>query len=125
MSTTTHTTFSITKRGTRFKALFALSLVCFFWGTTWIAYRQGVKYMPPLQLAGIRQTIGGLLYVVFFLTKGRALPRGKEWGPIIVLSLLNFGFSNGLATWGVKYISGGLGSIIAAMFPLWIVVINL
>jgi len=125
MSTTTKTTFSFSKRGTRFKALFALALVCFFWGTTWIASRQGVKHMPPLQLAGIRQTIGGLFYVVFFLTKGRALPRRKEWVPIIVLSLLNFALSNGLATWGVQYISGGLGSIIAAMFPLWIVVINL
>lgn len=113
------------QRGTRFKALFALGMVCFFWGTTWIASRQGVKYMPALQLAGIRQSIGGLLYVIFFLSKGRALPRGKEWGPIIILSLLNFALSNGLSTWGVKYISAGLGSIIAATFPLWIVIINL
>jgi drug/metabolite transporter (DMT)-like permease len=113
------------KRGTRFKALFALGMVCFFWGTTWIASRQGVRYMPALQLAGIRQSIGGLLYVVFFLSKGRAWPRGKEWGPIIILSLLNFALTNGLSTWGVKYISAGLGSIIAATFPLWIVLINL
>jgi drug/metabolite transporter (DMT)-like permease len=125
MSTSINTTFSLTKRGTRFKAFFALGMVCFFWGTTWIASRQGVQHMPPLQLAGIRQTVGGLLYMIYFLSKGRALPRGKEWIPIIVLSLLNFGFSNGLSTWGVKYISGGLGSIIAAMFPLWIVLINL
>lgn len=113
------------QRGTRFKALFALGMVCFFWGTTWIASRQGVKHMPALQLAGIRQSIGGLLYVIYFLSKGRAWPRGKEWGPIIVLSLLNFALSNGLSTWGVKYISAGLGSIIAATFPLWIVLINL
>lgn len=113
------------QRGTRFKALFALGMVCFFWGTTWIASRQGVKYMPALQLAGIRQSIGGLLYVIFFLSKGITWPRGKEWGPIIVLSLLNFALSNGLSTWGVKYISAGLGAIIAATFPLWIVIINL
>ncbi len=99
-------------------------MVCFFWGTTWIASRQGVKH-AALQLAGIRQSIGGLLYVIFFLSKGRAWPRGKEWGPIIILSLLNFALSNGLSTWGVKYISAGLGSIIAATFPLWIVIINL
>lgn len=113
------------QRGIRFKALFALGMVCFFWGTTWIASRQGVKHMPALQLAGIRQSIGGLLYVIYFLSKGRAWPRGKEWGPIIILSLLNFALSNGLSTWGVKYISAGLGSIIAATFPLWIVIINL
>ncbi|WP_276479890.1 DMT family transporter [Paraflavitalea pollutisoli] len=112
-------------RGSRIKALVALGMVCFFWGTTWIASRQGVKYMPAIQLAGIRQSIGGLLYVCFFLSKGRAWPRGKEWGPIIILSLLNFFLTNGLSTWGVKYISAGLGAIIAATFPLWIVIINL
>jgi drug/metabolite transporter (DMT)-like permease len=125
MNNPANTVFPFSKQGTHFKALFALAMVCFFWGTTWIASRQGVKYMPPLQLAGIRQTIGGLLYVIYFLGKGRTWPRGKEWIPIIVLSLLNFFFSNGLSTWGVKYISAGLGAIIAATFPLWIVLINL
>ncbi len=33
--------------------------------------------------------------------------------------------SNGLSTWGVKYISAGLGSIIGAIFPLWLVFIGL
>jgi drug/metabolite transporter (DMT)-like permease len=125
MTDPTHKTPFLEQKGTRFKALFALGMVCFFWGTTWIASRQGVKHMPALQLAGIRQSIGGLLYVIFFLGKGRTLPRGKEWGPIIILSLLNFALSNGLSTWGVKYISAGLGSIIAATFPLWIVIINM
>jgi drug/metabolite transporter (DMT)-like permease len=32
--------------------------------------------------------------------------------------------SNGLSTWGVKYISAGLGSIMGAIFPLWLVVIG-
>jgi drug/metabolite transporter (DMT)-like permease len=125
MAAPSNTTSFFQQRGTRSKALIALGMVCFFWGTTWIASRQGVKYMPALQLAGIRQSIGGLLYVIYFLGKGRTLPRGKEWGPILILSLLNFALSNGLSTWGVKYITAGLGSIIAATFPLWIVIINL
>ncbi|WP_126969708.1 DMT family transporter [Gynurincola endophyticus] len=112
-------------KSVRVKALIALAMVCFFWGTTWVASRQGVQYMPVFQLAGIRQSIGGLLYVLFFTIKGATYPKGKEWIPIIILSLLNFFLSNGLSTWGVKYITGGLGAIIAAIFPLWIVIINL
>jgi len=112
-------------KGGRAKALFALALVCFFWGTTWIASRQGVLHMPALQMAGIRQFLGGILYVIFFISKGRALPRGREWIPVIILSILNFILSNGLSTWGVKFISAGLGSIIGAIFPLWIVIIGL
>lgn len=81
--------------------------------------------MPALQLAGIRQSIGGFLYLLFFLAKRYPFPKRKEWGPILMLSFLNFMLSNGLATWGVKYISAGLAAIIGAIFPLWLVVIQL
>lgn len=104
--------------------ILALCWVSFFWGTTWIASKEGVKYMPALQLAGIRQFIGGMLYVVFFLYKKAPWPKGKQWKTIFILSILNFVLSNGLSTWGVKYISSGLGAIIGAIFPLWIVLIT-
>jgi hypothetical protein len=32
------------------------------------------------------------------------------------LSILNFALSNGLSTWGVKFISSGLGAILNAVF---------
>ncbi|PZR29363.1 MAG: drug/metabolite-transporting permease [Citrobacter freundii] len=116
---------TIHRKGTKAKALFALSMVCILWGTTWLASKQGVKYMPSLQMAGIRQSIGGLCYVIFFLSKGAKLPDRKEWISIVILSLLNFALTNGLSTWGLQHITAGLGSIIGAIFPLWLVVIGL
>ncbi|HZF65034.1 MAG TPA: EamA family transporter [Chitinophagaceae bacterium] len=107
------------------KAFIALGLVCFFWGTTWVVSRQGVLHMPALQFAAIRQLLGGFCYVVFFTVRGYRLPRGREWRTVIILSILNFVCSNGLSTWGVRYISAGLASIISAIFPLWLVVISL
>lgn len=104
--------------------IIALCFVCFFWGTTWIASKEGVRHMPALQLAGIRQFIGGILYVSYFLFKKTPWPKGKQWRTILILSILNFALSNGLSTWGVKYISSGLGAIINAVFPLWIVIIT-
>jgi len=105
--------------------IIALCWVSFFWGTTWLASKEGVKHMPALQLAGIRQFIGGSLYVAYFLYKKAPWPKGKQWKTIFILSVLNFVLSNGLSTWGVKYISSGLGAILAAIFPLWIVIITL
>ena len=80
--------------------------------------------MPALQLAAIRQFIGGFLYISFFLFKKTPWPKGKQWKTILILSILNFVLSNGLSTWGVKYISSGLGAIIGAIVPLWIVIIS-
>ncbi|TBR20235.1 MAG: drug/metabolite-transporting permease [Chitinophagaceae bacterium] len=113
------------KNGKHAKALFALAMVCFFWGTTWLASKKGVEHMPALELAGMRQLIGGFCYVAYFLFIGTKLPKGKVWYPILILSFLNFAISNGLSTWGLKYISAGLGSIMGAIFPLWLVVIGL
>jgi drug/metabolite transporter (DMT)-like permease len=104
--------------------ILALCWVSFFWGTTWIASKEGVKHMPALQLAAIRQFLGGLLYISFFLFKKTPWPKGTQWKTILILSVVNFVLSNGLSTWGVKYISSGLGAIIGAIFPLWIVLIT-
>ncbi|WP_245705083.1 DMT family transporter [Flavobacterium omnivorum] len=104
--------------------ILALCWVSFFWGTTWIASKEGVKHMPALQLVAIRQFLGGFLYIAYFLLKKAPWPKGKQWKTIIILSILNFVLSNGLSTWGVKYISSGLGAIIGAIVPLWIVIIT-
>ena len=102
----------------------ALCWISFFWGTTWIASKEGVKYMPAMQLVVLRQFFGGILYLAYFLYKKAPWPTQRQWRNILVLSILNFMLSNGLSTWGVKYISSGLGAIIGSIFPLWIVIIS-
>ena len=104
--------------------ILALIWVGFFWGTTWIASKEGVRYIPGIQMAAIRQFIAGLLYILFFLVTKAPWPKGKQWKTIIILAILNFTLSNGLSTAGVKYISSGLGAIIAAIFPIWVVIIS-
>jgi drug/metabolite transporter (DMT)-like permease len=116
----------LSNKTTKQKALWALAWVCFFWGTTWLASKQAVNDgVTGIQVAGMRQIIAGLLYIAFFTAKKQAWPKGKQWATIVILSILNFMLANGLSYWGLQYISSGLASIIAAIFPLWIVVINL
>ena len=107
------------------KAYIALGIVSVIWGTTWVVSKQGVSAMPALQLAGVRQVMAGVIYFIYYTLKGAKWPGIRDVGPLIVLAFLNFVFSNGLSTWGVKFISAGLGSIIGAVFPLWLVVIGL
>lgn len=104
--------------------ILAVMWVGFFWGTTWIASKEGVRYIPGIQMVTIRQFLAGSIYIIYFLTTKTPWPKGKQWTTIIILAVLNFTFSNGLSTIGVKYISSGLGAIIAAIFPIWIVIIS-
>ena len=107
------------------KALFALGWVSFFWGTTWLASKYAVQNVPALQIIGIRQLIAAFLYIGFFIIKKHPWPRGKQWIVILVLSFLNFMISNALSTWGIKFIPSGLGAIMGAIFPLWLVIITM
>jgi drug/metabolite transporter (DMT)-like permease len=51
-------------------------------------------------------------------------PTAKEWRYLFLMAILLFVSSNGLTTWGIKYINSGLGSIIGAIFPLFVAIID-
>ncbi|MBK8079240.1 MAG: EamA family transporter [Saprospiraceae bacterium] len=112
------------QKGTYFKALLALAVVSLVWGTTWVVSKVGVGFLPGLQLASIRQIIAGTAFLVYFFVKKYTLPERSDYLPLIILAILNFVMSNGLSTWGVMYIPAGLGSIIGAIFPFWIVILG-
>ncbi|MGZ5221524.1 MAG: EamA family transporter, partial [Chitinophagaceae bacterium] len=102
------------------KAYFALGVVSFFWGTTYIAARIGVQHMPGLFVSGMRQFLSGIILVGYFLIRGHQLPGWKVLKRISVQSIFMLCLANGLLTWSVEYISGGLAAIIAALVPLFI-----
>ncbi len=109
---------------TKQKAYIALAITSTVWGTTWVASRMAVKYTPALEVSAIRQGIAGLLFVGFFLLKGASLPNWKQIKWLAMMSLLLFVSANGLASYGLKYITSGLGALIAALYPLCVVIIE-
>ena len=102
------------------KAYIALALVSFFWGTTYVAARVGAQQMPGLFMAGVRQFLSGLILVSFFLVKGARLPAWKEIRRISLQGIFLLCIANGLLTWAMEYISGGLASIIVSLVPMFI-----
>ena len=102
------------------KAYFALGLVSFFWGTTYIASKIGADNMPGLFVSGLRQFMSGIILVAWFLIRGYQLPGWDVLKKISVQSIFMLCLANGLLTWSLEYISGGLAAIIAALVPLFI-----
>ena len=102
------------------KAYFALGLVSFFWGTTYVASRIGAQHMPGLFVSGLRQFMSGSILVAYFLIRGHRIPGWVLLKKISIQSIFMLCLANGLLTWSVEYISGGLAAIIAALVPLFI-----
>jgi len=107
------------------KAYIALAITSLVWGTTWVVSKISVQKTPALEVASIRQFTGGIIYVLYFFIKGLPLPTRKQFVWLTIMAVLMFVSSNGLATMALKYIPSGLGALIAALYPLCVVLIEM
>ena len=107
------------------KAYIALAIVSFFWGTTYVAARVGAQEMPGLFIAGVRQFLSGFILVGFFLLRGYRLPGKAELRRISIQGILLLAIANGLLTWAMQYISGGLAAILVALVPIFIALFSM
>lgn len=110
----------------RSKAYVALMLTSILWGTTWVGSKIGIGTgIHPLYFSSIRQLLGGGTYLLYFFITGKAvMPTLKQWGYLVLMGVLLFVLSNGLTTWGIKYINSGLGAIIGAIAPLFVAIVE-
>lgn len=106
------------------KAYLALTVTSVVWGTTWVASKMGIAHLPAFELASIRQLMGGSIYVVFFLLMGEKIPTLKQFAWLLPMAFLMFVSSNGIATYGLQFITSGLAALIAALYPLSVVLIE-
>ena len=107
------------------KAYLALSITSIVWGTTWVASKMGINHMPAFELASIRQFFGGSIYILFFLlVKKEKLPTLKQFKWLVPMAFVMFVSSNGIATYGLQFITSGLAALIAALYPLSVVLIE-
>lgn len=106
------------------KGYWALAAISFFWGTTWFVSKLAIHDIPPLQLTGYRQTLAGLILILFHFLKSKSLPTAKELGFHIILGFLFFTCSNGLTTFAIKYIPSFLGALIGCLMPFIMILAN-
>jgi drug/metabolite transporter (DMT)-like permease len=110
---------------TKQKAYIGLVLTSTIWGTTWVASKYGIKQgIFAFELSAIRNGLGGLALIVFFLLKGQKLPTFKEFKWLLGMSILLFVIANGFSTYALNEIPSGLAALIAAFYPLSVVLIE-
>jgi drug/metabolite transporter (DMT)-like permease len=107
-----------------YKGYWALAAISFFWGTTWFVSKLTVKFIPPLQMTGMRQLFAGSLLIIYFLIKGTKLPSPRQLFFHLIVGFLLITCSNGLTTWAIKYIPSFLGALIACLMPFVLIISN-
>ncbi|MDE5423091.1 DMT family transporter [Ancylomarina sp. DW003] len=100
---------------------FLAIIACLLWATPFAAIKIGLKYTTPLNFAGIRFFISGLLILPFipgFKKKFNGLNK-KSWKLIVQIALLQTTFLYGLFYTGIDYLPGALGAMLIGAQPLF------
>src|SRR5579884_604702 len=107
--------------------LVAFAVLCLSWGTTFLAIREGVRYLPPALFGGTRVGLGGLVLLLYLAGRRQplTLPR-REVLTTGLLSVLLFVGGNGLITMGLgeKSMESGAAAVLGTTTPLWMALLE-
>lgn len=105
--------------------LLAYLAVCLFWGSTYLAIKIGIAYLPPFMMAGSRFIIAGMIMFIFAVYKKYTFPKLKEILPFSLVGLLMLTGGNGLVTIAEKTVASGIASLFVAMVPIFIAILEI
>ena len=97
-------------------AFFAIYAI---WGSTYLAIRYAVAYLPPLYTAGFRHLAAGSILLVWALVKGLR-PTWPQIRASVVIGFLFFLIGHGTLHWAETHVPSGLASLLIASEPIWV-----
>ena len=103
----------------------AFACVYFFWGSTYGAiHLAGLHLAPPL-VGALRTLISAFILGVFCLARGISLrvPRRTAW-QLILVGVLFMSANNVLLIWGETKVASGYASLVIAMIPILVALLE-
>jgi drug/metabolite transporter (DMT)-like permease len=117
---------SASKPATRLSIVLAFASVYFFWGSTYTAIRIGAAEMPALLLTGVRFTIAGAILLAWCRWRRmRLLFPAKTMVMLAIIGLLLLGCGNLGLVFAEETLPSGLSSLILAVTPLYVALIEM
>jgi drug/metabolite transporter (DMT)-like permease len=111
---------------TKFSIVLAFASVYFFWGSTYTAIRIGAAEMPALLLAGSRFLIAGAILLLWCRWRGMRLVFPARTMLLLgLMGLLLLGGGNVGLVYAERTLPSGLSSLILAVVPLYVALIEM
>jgi drug/metabolite transporter (DMT)-like permease len=109
----------------RSRIIAAFALLYVLWGSTYLAMRVIVRDMPPYVAGTVRYLVAGPIMLAACALLGRKISlTRRDLGQLLVISILLLSIGNIGVLWGEVYVSSGLASLIVALVPIWVVMIE-
>jgi len=102
----------------------AFAAVYIIWGSTYLAIRYAVDTLPPFLMGGVRFLIAGAILYTFTAVRGAPMPKRIHWRSTLIIGALLLLAGNGGVVLAEQRIPTGIASLLVAIVPLWIVLID-
>lgn len=115
------------KTASRAALIAAFATIYIVWGSTYLGMRVGVETMPPLAMAGARFFLAGIILFTFVRVRagrGAPWPTAEQWRANAIVGGLLLLCGNGLVMWAEQFIPSGVASLIIAVAPMFMVLIE-
>jgi drug/metabolite transporter (DMT)-like permease len=109
----------------RSRIIIAFALLYVLWGSTYLAMRVIVRDMPPYVAGAVRYLIAGPIMLGALACAGRKVRISlQDLRRLLVISILLLSTANIGVLWGEEYVPSGLASLVVALVPIWVVLIE-
>jgi len=100
----------------------AFSTISIIFGSTFLAIRIGLDYMPPFTFAALRFLLASaLLFVYLWLKQKRISLTLRQFGHLLVIGFFMTAFPFGLTFWGQQFVSSGMAAVLTSTMPFFVV----
>ena len=107
------------------KIALVYALLCFIWGSTWLAIRIGLESMPPIFSAGLRFSLATIF--IFILMQIRSIKLQTDKISIrlyLIMGFFSFVIPFGLVYWAEQFIPSGMASVLFAVYPFFVLIFS-
>jgi drug/metabolite transporter (DMT)-like permease len=109
----------------KLKIFLVFSLVCFIWGSTWLAIRASLESLSPMFSAGFRFSLASVF--IFSIVKYRGIKIQMDKTSVLLYLMMGF-FSFvipfGLVYWAEQFVPSGLASVLFAVYPFFVLLFS-
>jgi probable blue pigment (indigoidine) exporter len=105
---------------TSYRTVVFFLLTSFFFGSSFVAIKVGVRYIPPLLFAALRFIVGGsILLLILAAARDKWYPQSKQdvLG-IVTIGVFIISIQNAALNVGIQYIPSPVAAIIFGLIPL-------
>ena len=106
-------------------AWIAFGLVCFVWGTTYLAIAVAIRTLPDFLFPSLRFILGGLILLAICLAAGQKMPRSRrDWLNLILIGFLMVAIGNVAVVFAERDVPSGMAALMIATAPFWMALLE-